>query len=128
MTGRCPKNLKSLKGGVSCVDAAGHTCFCSKYGCKCGIYYEANQDFKNFDAHVEWCTRYNQNGYANPKDQFCIDHTQSIDDPHGALGAGAKQAADSLTKGANSLGLNWDNLTYVGLAGLGLLVLMVLIR
>lgn len=117
MVGRCPKNIKSLKGGVSCIDAAGHTCFCSPAGCQCGSYSTelAGQDAKNFDAHVEWCTRYDPSGKYN---QFCKDHTQSLPGPPIVLGA--QQAA-------GAIGLTTDNLTLLALGGLVLVALIVIV-
>ena len=122
MAGSCPKNYKNLKGGVSCVDAAGHSCFCSKYGCKCGTYFEGSQQFKDFDAHVDWCTQYDPHGKYN---QFCKDHSQNIDDPHGAGGQAAGQAGKAIQDAA---GITGDTLTYLALGGIALLVLIVAIR
>ena len=71
MAGKCPSDYKKLKGGVSCIDTKGQTCFCSKAGCNCGIYYEMDQGNKNFDAQFGWCEKYDPNGANNA---WCKDH------------------------------------------------------
>ena len=115
MAGKCPSNISKLKGGVSCIDAAGHTCFCSKAGCKCDYYEQfLPQSDKNFSAQVDWCGKYDRgvkdaSGNVKYNNQFCQDHTQTL--PEAPIIMGAKQAG-------NALGINADNLTLLAIGGL----------
>ena len=126
MPGKCPNaaGIKKLKGGVSCIDAAGHTCFCSKAGCKCDYYEQfLPQSDKNFSAQVDWCTRYDPgvkdaSGNVKYNSQFCKDHTQTLPGP--PIVMGAQQAADAL-------GINADNLTLLAMGGLVLVALIMIV-
>lgn len=122
MAGTCPRDITKLKGGVACVDSKGHTCFCSKVGCRCGIYYEGSQANKNFDAQVEWCTQYDPHGKYN---KFCKDHDQNLPEP--VVVMGTNQAKDAILSAANSVGFNWDNLTTFALIGIGVLAVFMMV-
>jgi len=127
MVGKCPHNPKTLKGGVTCIDGAGHHCFCNKNGCTCGDYTGDNilgsraEDAKNLDARREWCANHDPQGKYN---QFCADYGPGI--PYGK--SAAQLGGDTIISAADKAGLNWDNLTLIGLGGLALVMLVVMIR
>jgi hypothetical protein len=74
-----------------------------------------------------WCAKYDP-GHG-PKmeryNSFCKQYGSSTTP---AIQEGAGQAADSILSAANGAGLNWDNLTWVAIAGIGILALVVMIR